>query len=215
MDQMRFLTSLILSFIICTNIAHAKTFKTQGEYFNYNLPNDLCVLHDEDPIENIFIQNIKATSPNVDIPVSFVDCNSLRKIKSGIDVNHFTTFGAIKNLKQKYIFSNQKFIEEMSKKFNVDSDSLNQMIDKSLKDGTNNLPFDADVSSLSTKYLGRDEDTIYLAGISMIDGEKAQFVSAISLHKGVAFGIEIYNFDKSLRTNDLLNVLINLTSDLR
>ncbi|SFS31844.1 hypothetical protein SAMN02910357_00072 [Succinivibrio dextrinosolvens] len=200
---------------IMSNVKQAERFTTLGEHFKYSLPNNLCELHSTDPIEKNLLQQAKSTTPKADIPVFFVDCNSLNKVKSGIEVPQFPTFGAIKNLKQKYIFSKQSFLEEMAKRFNVDSASLNKLVDENMKKGAENLDYQAEVSASSTKYMGRDEDSIYIAGNSVLNGEKYKFISAFSLQKGVVFNIEIYSADKNTKTNELLKFVAGLKNNLK
>ena len=212
---MRFFSCAVLACLICTNASQAESFTTLGEYFNYTLSGEYCVLHENDPVENTLLLQARSTTPKADIPVFFVDCNSLNKVKSGIEVPQFPTFGAIKNLKQKYIFSKQSFLEEMAKRFNVDSASLNKLVDENMKKGAENLDYQAEVSASSTKYMGRDEDSIYIAGNSVPNGEKYKFISAYSLQKGVVFNIEIYSADKNTKTNELLKFVSDLKNNLK
>lgn len=210
---MKIIYSLIFSLLLYINTVSAENFSALGEYFSVNVSKDLCILHESDPVENAMLQQAKATTPTADLPVFFVDCASLKTVKSGIEVKQMNTFGGIKNLKQKFIFSNQAFLDEIGKRFSVDSSSLDSLVEKNMKKGAKNRNIDADLSASGTKVLGKDENTLYLAGNPMINGARYQFISAFTLQKGVVFNIEIYSEEKS--KDSLLEQVMNIKEQLK
>lgn len=195
---MKILFSLIITFFICSTSTYAESFSVLGENFNVRLSNDLCFLHDNDPVENAVLQSIQVAPQGLEIHVGFVDCNSLNKIKNGTDVNVLSTLGAIKNNNKKYIYSNQLFLEEMERKFNVNSSSLDSLIKNNINKSANDKNISGDFSASGTNFLGKDENTIYLSGNVVVNGSVFSFISAFTLLKGVVFNIEVLSSKYSI-----------------
>ena len=209
---MKILFSLILTFFICSTYTYAESFSVLGENFNISISNDLCILHNNNPVENVVLQSIQAVPQGLELPVSFVDCNSLNKIKNGIDVNVFSTLGGIKNHNKKYIYSSQLFLEEMERQFNVESSSLDSLINKNINKSAHDKKISGVFSASGTKFLGKDENTIYLSGNALVNGTVFPFISAFTLQKGVVFNIEVYS--NQISTSELFEIVKEIKNQL-
>ncbi len=210
---MRMFFLIILTLFLSIDIARAESFTALGENFNVNLSNNLCILNENDPVEKNILQNARATTPDADIPVFFIDCSSLKQVKSGVFEGVFKTYGGIKNLKQKFIFSSQTFLDAMEKRLNIDSSSLNELIDKNGEKGGELANLDTDISVSGTKFLGKDKNTLYLGGKGSLNGTNQQFISAFTLQKGVIFNIEIYSSEMQAR--NIINTVISIKEQLK
>ena len=187
---MKRLFLIILSLVISTNV-NADSFTALGNTYKYDLPNSLCSLHDNDPVEKFLLEKAKATTPQLNLPVFIIDCDSLNTVKSGVPVETFRVYGAIKNLKQKYPYSKELFVKAK----------------RNMKAGADNAGLKGELSGQTTKYMGKDKDSIYIGGSVVLRGVPINYISAFSLKNDVVFNIELYT-DTSLMSVDEIYFLI-------
>ncbi len=204
---------IVISALMC-NVTCAETFNALGESFSYELPEGLCVLNEDDPVENAILKKTKATTPQADIPVVFTDCISIKKVKSGKTIRHFYILGAIKTLKDRFPISNNEFLTEMVKRFNIDSAELSRQVDQNMKRGIKDAEIDADISNNGTKFLGTDENTIYMAGSAAYNDFETQYISAFTLNKEVVLNFEVFTYEKAMDLDDVLDLIIDLKEGL-
>lgn len=210
---MKRLFFIILSLVISTNV-NADSFTALGNTYKYDLPNSLCSLHDNDPVEKFLLEKAKATSPQLNVPVFIMDCDSLNTVKSGVPVATFRVYGAIKNLKQKYPYSKELFVKDMEKKYGHNDDELNAQAKRNMKAGADNAGLKGELSEQTTKYFGKDEDSIYIGGAVVFSGVPINYISAFSLKNDVVFNIELYTDTSLMSVDEIYSLIKDIKNNL-